>query len=77
MFKPMQVAFPSAAVEAEQLILQEAPYTLGLGASGAHSTFRPLSLTICNATFLPATGPELDALEVDCDLFNELSERSA
>ncbi len=51
-------------MEAERLILAGSPYTLGLGSSGAHNTFRPLMLTICNSTFLPATQAKYDALKV-------------
>ena len=42
----------------------QAPYTLGLGSSGAHNTFRPLTLTICNSTFLPATQQDLVLVQV-------------
>lgn len=44
--------------------MQEAPYTLGLGSQGAHNTFRPLILKICNSTFLPATDADLVTEEV-------------
>ena len=33
----------------------QAPYKLGLGSASTHITFRPLTLTICNSTFLPPT----------------------
>lgn len=43
---------------------QEAPYILGLGSDGAHNTFRPLILQICNSTFLPNMDADLAAEEV-------------
>jgi hypothetical protein len=46
------------------LHMQEAPYILGLGSDGAHNTFRPLILQICNSTFLPNTDADLAAEEV-------------
>ena len=43
------------AVQTTQLIMESSPYNLGLGMWGTHRTFRPLSLIICNNTFLPPT----------------------
>lgn len=41
--------------QAERLIRERSPYSLGLGPWGTHRTFRPLLLVICNNTLLPSS----------------------